>query len=226
MYFVKTGSGKPIVFLHGWGCDGSVFLPVAKRLPDFTCYLVDLDGFGKSQELAASKTVADYAEDVYAFLCEQALERVTIVGHSFGCRVGIVLAATHPERVERMLFFAPAGLRRFSLKRWLRVRMYKLKKRFGIVDESHASADWLNSSGTLRETFVKVVGEDLSQYARRIRCPVLIVNGCRDEATPPWHAKKLHRLVKGSSLVFVDGDHFALFRSPKAFAETISLFAE
>ena len=226
MYFTKYGSGYPIVFLHGWGCDGSIFLPIAERLVQNTCYVVDLPGFGKS-ELPPPEgwKVEDFADALFCFFRQNNLQEALIVGHSFGCRVAIVFAALHPECVSSMFFAAPAGLRRPSFKRWWRVRAYKLSKLFGSGKAHNASQDYLDS-GLLKNTFVKVVNENLAHYAKRISCPVLIVNGKQDTATPLWHAKKLHKLIAHSTLVQVDGDHFAVFRSPVAFAEAIKNFSE
>ena len=232
MYFVKQGDGQPVVFLHGWGCDGSIFLPVANRLPNYANYLVDFSGFGKSDpppEIGWS--VVDYAESLREFLLEHNLSAVTLIGHSFGCRVAMVLAANHPELVSRMLLVAPAGLRRFSLSRWWKVRKYKLSKFFAKLrgeapNAKYASEDYANCFPAMRATFVKVVNQDLSMYAKRVACPVLIVNGRDDTATPLSHAKRLNKLIARSSLVEIDGDHFAFFRMPKAFADTVKNFVE
>ena len=232
MYFEQHGNGQPVVFLHGWGCDGSIFLSVVERLPNYANYLVDFNGFGKSNPPPESGwAVADFVEQLVDFLQEHNLSNVTVVGHSFGCRVALVLAANHPELVCRMLLVAPAGLRRFSLSRWWKVTKYKLSKFFAkrrgvAVTAKYASEDYLNCSAAMRNTFVKVINEDLSSYAKRVACPVLIVNGREDSATPLSHAKRLHKLIKHSSLVEIDGDHFAFFRNSKAFADTIKNFVE
>lgn len=227
MQFVKVGEGKPVVWLHGWGCDGSIYLPIANLLPDCSNYLVDFAGFGKSEPPPDEGwTVRDYAADLHAFLRQNGLGNVLIVGHSFGCRVAMRLAEAYPRDVSKMLFVAPAGLRKFSLKRWWRVRVYKFKKRLGKMDMSHASEDYLRASKALRNTFVKVVNEDLSKTARRVTCPVLIVNGRDDSETPLWHAEKLAKLLPHGSLTLIDGGHFAFFFNPVAFAETVKIFAE
>ena len=230
MYFERKGEGAPIVYLHGWGCDGSMFLPVVNQLPHYSNYTVDFAGFGKSEAPPSNGyTVEDYAEQLKDFLSEQKLRRVTIVGHSFGCRVALVLAATYPELVSGMILVAPAGLRKFSLARWCKVRLYKLSKfcarlRKAEPKVKYASEDYVNCSVALRATFVKVVNADLSSYAKRVKCPVLIVNGRQDSATPLSHAQKLNKLIQGSTLVEIEGDHFAFFRSPVAFANTVKIF--
>lgn len=222
MHFVELGHGEPVVWLHGWGCDGSVFLPAA-RLVDMRSLLVDMHGFGKSPPPPEEGwSVADYAEEVRDFFCERQIAGAVIVGHSFGCRVALVLAAKYPQLVRRMVLVAPAGMRRFSLKRWWQVARYKLSR----GKSSRASADYLACPPAMRRTLVKVVNEDLARYARRVSCPVLIVGGRSDSAVPPWQVRRLHRLIPSSSLVEIEGDHFALLRSPTALARVVSDFVE
>lgn len=232
MYFERYGQGNPIVYLHGWGCDGSVFLPIVRRLPNCANYVVDFAGFGKSEDPPIEGfTVEDYAEQLKDFLLEQRLSGVTLVGHSFGCRVALVLAACYPELVSRMLLVAPAGLRRFSLSRWWKVTRYKLSKRLARLRHSqpslkYASEDYAKCSDSIKATFVKVVNADLSAYAKRVRCSTLIVNGRQDTATPLSHAKRLNKLIVNSQLVELEGDHFAFFYTPIAFANTVKNFVE
>ena len=233
MYFEQCGKGAPILFLHGWGADGNIFKAVAASLPNNTCYLMDFVGFGQSEKPPMEGwSVLDYANDVANFVEQQNLSQLTIVAHSFGCRVAMVLAAKWPNMVKRMLLVAPAGLRMPSLKRWLKVVKYKTHKflcKLGLsqnVGARFGSVDYLACENWLKNTFVKVVNQDLSKYARHIKCPTLIVNGNNDKDTPLKHAKRLKTLIKGSSLVEIDGDHFAFFRSPQAFAKTIHIFEE
>ncbi len=226
MYFVAMGEGKPVVWLHGWGCDGSIFAPVAQRVPRRKHYLLDLPGFGQSQPVPIDGwTVQDYADELLAFVRSQNLVSVTLVGHSFGCRVAMVFAAQHPSLVDGLMLVSPAGLRKFSFKRQWRVWRYKLSVRLGRPSLRHASADYL-ASRPLKNTLVKVVNADLSRYAKRIACPTLIVNGNRDDATPLAHARRLHKLIKGSSLAVIEGGHFAFFSAPQAFANAVEIFTE
>ena len=233
MYFQKFGEGTPILYLHGWGCDGSIFQPVAEQLPSYANYLVDFVGFGKSDKPPIEGwMVLDYAKDVLQFLDEQNLQQVTIVGHSFGCRVAMVVASLHPNRVSKLLFVAPAGLRKPSFRRWCKVAKYKIYKflcKMGLCQNLSAkfgSVDYNACEDCIKNTFVKVVNQDLSAFAKKIVCPTLIINGNNDTQTPLKHAKNLQKLIKSSSLVEIDGGHFAFFCSPQAFANTIKLFEE
>lgn len=222
------GEGKPILYLHGWGASGSIFKPVVNCLPNYENVMIDFAGFGSSPPPPSSGyTVFDYAEQVAGFLEEKSLKNTVIVAHSFGCRVAMVLAVLYPQFVDRMLLFAPAGLRRFSLKRWFKVRFYKLRKRlFKGSNTDCGSDDYRNCSGQMKNTLIKVVNCDLSAYARRVGCKTHIIAAIGDTAVPFCDAKRLHRLIKNSDFTAIDGDHFALFYVPKTYARIIQMFVE
>lgn len=229
MHYIKLGNGSNIVFLHGWGCSGEVFLPVAKRLAGHTCYLPDFRGFGKSLPPSASGwTVEDYAKELFAFFAIHGIRDATIVAHSFGCRVAMVFAARNPALVRKLLLVSPAGVRHFSAVRCLRVWQYKLHNFFSVgkADERFGSADYKACNENMRKTFVKVVNQNLVPYAKKIEKETLILCGNRDKSTPLSHARTLNRCIKNSCLVPLDGDHFVAFRNPEAFAQIIEYFAE
>lgn len=231
MYYQKIGNGTPVVFLHGWGCDGNIFMPIASKLQNFSCFLPDFNGFGKSPKPPKKGwSVEEYAEALYVFFVEHNLQRASIVAHSFGCRVAIVFAAKFPSLVEKMLLFAPAGIRNFSFSRWFKVKMYKISRIFHPKNQSlqtkFGSADYLACDEQMRTTFVKVVNQDLSSFAKKVRCPTLIVNGKFDASTPLSHAERLQKLLPHGALVAIEGGHFDFFANPTAFAQTISFFLE
>ena len=234
MYFTKIGSGKTIVFLHGWGCDGSIFLPVAQGLPNcYESYLLDFNGFGISPKPPYEGwSVEDYANDLLLFFEANNIQCAYIVGHSFGCRVAMVFAAKYPQYVQKILLVAPAGLRQFSLRRWCKVRRYKLKKflcRMGLchnLTSRMGSVDYNACDDAMKNTFVKVVNQDLSRFAKMIRCPVLIVNGREDTETPLKSAKRLQKIIPNASLAEIQGGHFAFFQNSAAFSKTIEYFLE
>lgn len=227
-YCRVIGQGQPIVYLHGWGASGDIFQAVANYLPLYGNYLIDFAGFGNSASPPESGwDVFDYADQLVDFLTEKRLQKVTLVAHSFGCRVAMVVASARPDLVESALLFAPAGLRRPSLKRWLKVRYYKwCRRRNPARAKRFASDDYLNASPALKNTFVKVINRDLSVCARNMRCKTLIIAATEDTAVPLAAAKRVSKLIKNSEFTTVEGDHFALFYTPQAFAEIVKLFVE
>lgn len=231
MYFTVSGKGKPIVFLHGWGCDGQIFSPIARRLTDYTCYLADFDGFGASVPVSKQgKTVQDYADDLKVFIEQNGIVSPLLVGHSFGCRVAAVYAASNAQSASGIVMVAPAGIRRFSLAREAKIARYKLVKTLNKIgfkcNVPRGSTDYAACPPELKQTFVNVVNADLSAYFKAICVPTLIVCGDADVATPYKDCARIHRLIKGSGLIKIAGDHFAFFRSPAAFAQTVRIFAK
>ena len=144
------------------------------------------------------------------------------IAHSFGCRVGLQLAARHPETLAGLFLIAAAGLpprrspwarARVAARRWAfrLARQFtregpardRLRARFG-------SADY-RAAGALRPILVKAVSEDLTAAARAVRCPAVLVVGDRDRETPPELAMRLNRLMPQSRLVVLRGfDHWSI----------------
>lgn len=231
MHYQRVGDGPPILFLHGWGCDGSIFNQIAACIKGFSCYLVDLYGFGQSPSPPEEGwDVTQYAIGVINLMDRLSLSSVAIVGHSFGCRVAMVLAALYPQRIQNMLLVSPAGLRSFSLKRSFKVARYKLVKFFTQIIrnkdlvKSYGSDDYIACKSQLKNTLVKVVNQNLAPFASKIRCKVLIVNGNNDKETTPRHAARLNKLIENSSLVLLEGNHFCFFVNVSASARIVELF--
>lgn len=168
---------------------------------------------------AAPWGTGEYADAVAGWLLTLPPARRIWVGHSFGCRVGLQLAARHPAAVAGLFLVAGAGLRpRRSLGKRIRftARTWTYKAARTVLPEG-PSRDWLRQrfgsadyvrAGALRPILVKVIGEDLSAVAREVRCPVALVYGDRDKDTPPEIGQRLAVLIPRATLTILRGfDH-------------------
>jgi pimeloyl-ACP methyl ester carboxylesterase len=109
--FVKTGSGPVVLLLHGLGCDHTTWAPVIETLARrYTVIAPDLLGHGKSDKPRADYSLGGYANGMRDLLTVLGIDKVTVVGHSFGGGVAMQFAYQFPERTERMLLVAPGGL--------------------------------------------------------------------------------------------------------------------
>lgn len=107
LYYEKRGAGEPLVLLHGNGEDGSYFLHQMEAFSrEFLVYALDTRGHGRSPRGSAPFTISQFAEDLLAFLDEQGLKRVNLLGFSDGGNIALTFALRHPERD------APAGAER------------------------------------------------------------------------------------------------------------------
>ncbi len=227
-----VGSGKnTVVFLHGWGGSIQSFAPVAKRL-DATCYLIDLYGFGDST-LSKAMDIYEYAIQLYLFFIEKGLHHFTLVGHSFGGRIAILLASVFNLEISNLVLVDSAGLKyKFNLITYMRVQKYKIAKvlhSWHLISDAKmqkfGSKDFINTSGALRITFVKVVNQHLDYIVPRITIPTLIVWGTKDKQTPLYMAHRLHCNIVGSGVVFYNGSgHFSYLQNLPNFVAVLNNF--
>jgi len=99
----ETGSGPPLVILHGLFGSGRNWTRVARQLGEaWRVYAIDLRNHGDSPWTAEMSYPA-MADDVRAFLDQQGLEQVSLVGHSMGGKTAMTLALLHPDRVKDLI---------------------------------------------------------------------------------------------------------------------------
>ena len=109
--FVKTGRGPVVLLLHGLGCDHTTWEPVIDSLARrYTVIAPDLLGHGLSDKPRADYSVGGYANGMRDLLTVLGIDRVTVVGHSFGGGVAMQFAYQFPERTERLVLVASGGL--------------------------------------------------------------------------------------------------------------------
>lgn len=222
-YYVK-GSGRNLVFLHGWGCSMSSFEFVARAMVR-TCRVLNLDlpGFGRSDPPQEDWGVTEYAECVATLLRELRMTPCVLVGHSFGGRIAIKLAAERPELVCGVVLVDSAGIRpRLSLKKRRSIAAYKRAKARGECPTG-GSRDFANA-GPLRGTLVRVVNEDLTPLLHEIAAPCLLFWGNKDRETPLWMARRMKRLIPNAGLVVAEGGHFSFLENGYLFLRVLDSF--
>lgn len=220
------GEGRPVLALHGWGGAIHSFWPVAEQLAPrgYQVHVIDLPGFGASELPPRPWGVTEYSRFVLCYLDAAGLERADLLGHSFGGRISLVLAAEHPERVRKLVLASSAGIpsapslrqRARSLgARAVRNALDQLgmeSLRTGLqhrYNERYASDDYL-SAGPLRETFLQVIDQDLTPYAQRVQAPTILIWGDQDPDTPLWQGRRLEELIPDAGLIVFQGaGHFA-----------------
>jgi pimeloyl-ACP methyl ester carboxylesterase len=197
---------------------------------------LDLPGFGgATPEPEAAIGSAGYAERVLPVLEE--LEGPTVVvGHSFGGRVALQLAATRPELVRALVLTGVPNLVRRegpAPKAPLAFRTMKALHRRGLVGDAtmeqlrrrHGSADYRNApSPLLRDVLVRVTNEDYETQLAALSCPVELVWGETDTAAPVAMARRAaERLGGRATLTVLPGiDHFTPDHAPAALTEAIA----
>jgi pimeloyl-ACP methyl ester carboxylesterase len=111
--FRRRGSGPALLLLHGLGCDSSTWEPVIDTLAEhYTVIAPDLLGHGESDKPDADYSLGGYANGMRDLLTVLGIEKVTVVGHSFGGGVAMQFAYQYPDRTERIALVSSGGLGR------------------------------------------------------------------------------------------------------------------
>lgn len=234
-----TGSGRPLILMHGWGCDHSTVRSIAATAAlTHTVYNIDFPGFGASEEPAEVWGVERYTRLIEALVKAEKLESPVLVGHSFGGRVAILFASRN--KADKVILVDAAGIKpRRTLKYYLKVYSFKAGKKFwelilgkekaqARIDRMRArrgSSDYAGASPMMRRILSKVVNEDLTDRLPLISAPALLIWGENDTATPLSDAKKMARLIPDSGLVSFPGcGHYSFLDNPAQFRAVLSSF--
>jgi pimeloyl-ACP methyl ester carboxylesterase len=110
MYLLSSGSGYPVLFIHGIPTSGQLWNGVVQKMRgNFTCLAVDLPGLGKSPKegygLRQLETVADKIEKIRV---ENNIEKWHVVGHDAGSAIAVHYAYRFQEHVDRLALLSPA----------------------------------------------------------------------------------------------------------------------
>ena len=210
-------TSKPaVVFGHGWGRTYRDFIPVAEALaPVASSYLVDFPGFGDTPRPDETWGTEDYAAHMLDFLkSEHGLSSFLWVGHSFGGRVGMRIAATQKDAIRHLFLVASAGVpRNRSTLQKLNGRRrgwaFKYRKarakddaELQALENRYGSLDYIQSRETgLRDIFVKTVNEDQTDTLADISCPTTLIYGGLDRDTPVEVGRKLAAGIPQAELI-------------------------
>lgn len=219
---MREGDGPDLVLLHGYlSCKESFYFQIKYFSKYYRVTAFDFRGMGHSAPLEEAWSVGDYAAETRRLLCGLGIRSARLAAHSFGGRVALKLLAEEPGLFSRALLTGCAGVppRRGPRYR-AKVRAYRIVKKFAprYAEKKFGSAEYRSLSPVMRESFKKIVNEDLTPLLARIAVPTLYVFGDKDASTPPYMARTLHENTPGSGLVFMKGcSHFCFCEKPEEF---------
>lgn len=226
---LHEGEGKPILFLHGYMSQKESFYYQIKFFAEhgFMCVAPDFPGFGASAPLSGAWSVGDYASWLSSFAAAQNLCCPHIIAHSFGARVALKLLSAE-NMADRLVITGGAGLVKPRSSAYMRkVRAYRLVKKIApsFAERHFGSAEYRSLPPIMKESYKKIVNEDLSACARLIKNKTLLVYGRDDAVTPPQEEGAIfNRLIYGSELKVIDGDHFCFCRNAATFNAAVLAF--
>ncbi|MGF1597132.1 MAG: alpha/beta fold hydrolase [Acidimicrobiales bacterium] len=217
---LRAGEGEPLVFIHGAG--GLFWDPLLDGLSQrFAVVAPEHPGFGQSQGLEHVPHIWDLVLYYNELLDELGLDRVILVGHSFGGMVAAELAANNPERVEGLVLLSPIGL-------WL--DDHPVPDISGIPPDAlpgliladpegpvaamlpapdpndpEAILVAVNSLSSILQFIWPLPDKGLDRRLYRVKAPTLLVWGAQDRLVDPAYGPAFASHLSDAKLVVIEG---------------------
>jgi len=209
-----------LLILHGWGSNSTRWQKVKKLLEEkrIETLILDLPGFGKIPSPLEIWGRDDYINWILEKTNGKNWEKFNLLGHSFGGGLAVKMAASFPERIEKLILCAPAIIRRRSIKSYLFYwAAYLGKKLFSLpglkklypfsqklIYKLAGTRDYYLADGIMKEVMKKIWEEgDLMSALEKIKIPTLILWGERDDVLPLKDAYLIKEKIRDSELKIV-----------------------
>lgn len=245
LHFKSYGSGPPLILLHGLFGSADNWHTVAKALAaEMQVYAVDLRNHGRSFH-SERHDYASLAADIQAFITDQRLAPVTLLGHSMGGKAAIQAASTRPEQVERLIVVditpkatrgiqaeAVAALARLELDRLTTLADAEEKLRPGIPDTALRRFLLKNLERTPDGRYrwkinLEALGRNLDRMGAAVpaavfRKPCLFIRGARSDYLADVDWPELKSIFPAAELAtLADAGHWVHADAREAFVAAV-----
>jgi len=238
--YERLGSGQPLVLLHGYPLDHTIWDKVVPLLKDeFDLILPDLRGFGESEVVESQYTIADMAADVAALLDDLGIEQTYIAGHSMGGYVALAFVRNFPAKVLGLGLVSSQALGDSPEKTKDRYAQAEEIMRSGVEpvaegmspkltpdEEVQAFARDLISAQnpTGLAGALKAMGErfDSTLLLPSYRFPVVLVHGDADKLIPIERSREISAVIKHAHTTELSGvGHMPMMEAPRETADVL-----
>ena len=210
-----------MLLLHGYLSSKEAFsAQIAYFSKFYKVTAIDFLGFGQSGALKTAFSVSDYASWLMQTMHALGINKPHVIAHSFGCRVAVKAASEKKDAFDKIVLTGPAGI---ILKRgWkykAKVKMYRFVKKIApkFAEKSFGSKEYRALPPIMKESYKKIVNEDLRERAEGVENPVLLVEGDRDLVTTAREAQIYLSHFPHAKLKYIQGGHFAFAENPITF---------
>lgn len=204
-----------VILLHGWGQNIKMMEPIANTIRKrHNILLIDLPGFGRSAEPKEIWSIYDYVEAVRVLVEQLKITVTSIIGHSFGGKIALVYASRYHVKKLILLGSPYCGEKKpdsLKIKALKTMKKIPFMKRFENFAKKHmGSTDYKNASEKMRQILVKHVNLDVSEDAKKINCPTILIWGDEDKMVPIKRAYELEKMIVDSAVIVYEGcTHYA-----------------
>jgi pimeloyl-ACP methyl ester carboxylesterase len=204
MYYEVSGSGEPLIVLHGAYMNipsmGAIIPKLAKT---HRVYAIELQGHGRTTDIDRPITYPNLADDVAAFMDAVGLKKADVFGYSMGAVTGLQVAIRHPDKINKLVMASGA----YDAEGWqpefkafipqMSVEMFP-----PVLEQNYKTlAPNPNGFRELARKLIAIEKEPMAWEAdvKTIKAPVLIIAGDADVSTLE-HNVALFRLLGGGAM--------------------------
>ena len=241
--YARRGQGAPLVLIHGYPLDHSIWDPLAPFLEhNFDLIIPDLRGFGESEVAQADNSIVDYASDIAGLLTHLRIRKAYIAGHSMGGYVALAFAREYEERVTGLAMVSSQMAADAPERKQARYSTAKQVMEQGVGNVAEQMAPKLSvvprwqafAHGLIEKQPAQGVAAALRAMAERpdssdifggFPFPVVIVHGDADELIPVQKGKDMKAVLPSAHYVELQGaGHLPMMEQPERVAEALKSF--
>jgi len=236
----EVGKGIPVVLVHGFPLDHTIWEPVAEGLKDEARVIMpDLRGHGKSPHTEDVYTMRLLAEDLHALIDRLGLEKVILVGHSMGGYAALAFANAYPARLSALGLVATQADPDSPEKRQGRLVSARETKRRGARFIANGMPAKLTDDLDIQKKMMDLIlatrpgaiinslkgmaeRSDANLWLPSIKVPAVVVAGLKDQLVPLERAQTMAQMLSKGWLVEVpDAGHMPMLEKPQAVIDAL-----
>jgi pimeloyl-ACP methyl ester carboxylesterase len=240
--YERHGRGTPLVLIHGYPLDHSIWSPVVPILENnFDIIIPDLRGFGESRSQAKSPTMTNMAEDIAALIESLEIKKTVVVGHSMGGYVALAFARSFPRRLLGLgLVASQAGADAPEKKvgRYQEAEhilshgvgdvaedmSFKLTDKPSLQGDLKVLMNRQNPQGMAGALHAMAERQDSMQLLAQLESQVVLVHGLSDKLIPVERARQIKKTLKNGFLTEIEGvGHLPMMEAPQVTADAIEV---
>ena len=226
LHYRVSGTGKPLLLLHGYSGYGDQWRNFLDELIDsYRVIAIDLPGHGQSSKLESDFIISDAATDMWQLMDQLGVKQIYGVGYSAGGMTLLQMALQQPSRVQSMVLAASA----------FTVLEFRSGEPFELLPEAYRRDLLRNHNGDMERIRLLLSAKYVSDIKlpdlRHLKTPTLLVSGDRDESFPLPVVVETYLTLPQAKLWIVPGVGHALFwpwggseRLAKQFPAEVSRF--
>ncbi len=240
--YVRRGAGKPLVLIHGFPLDHTLWNETASLLVnDFDLILPDLRGFGESATVESPYGMSDMADDLAGLLDHLEIEKTSIAGHSMGGYVALAFAQKFQQRISGLGLVSSQAAADAPEGREKRYQTAQDVGERGVGVVADAMTAKLSADADV-QAFVRrmmerqkpsaVIGalkamaerDDSTPLLSTFELPLVLLHGDADALIPVGRARDIKSILPTARLVELHGaGHLPMIEFPQKTAEALKL---